>query len=936
MTTQQKKKLIEVALPLEAINRACQDEKAVPRRGHPQTIHLWWARRPLAACRAVLFASLVDDPSVHPERFPTEEAQDTERQRLFRIIEDLVKWENSNDARVLGAARKEILTSTGGAPPLVCDPFCGGGSIPLEAQRLGLEAYASDLNPVAVLITKALIEIPPRFAGRPPVNHCRDRGKLIAEQWKGAAGLAEDVRRYGQWMREAAETRIGKLYPKVRLPKQESGGEAMVIAWLWARTVNCPNPACGAQMPLVRSFSLSTRKGKEAHVMPVVSGNTYRFEVRKGSQVPSGTVSRRGAHCVCCKSPVPLDHVRAAGRAGRMKARLMAIAAEGPRGRIYLSPNDDHERIAASAKPAWVPETELPEKALSFRVQVYGMTRHADLFTSRQLVALTTLSELVGEVRKRVLADALSASFPDDATPLNAGGSGARAYAECVGLYLSLALSKLADWSSTLCGFIPGYEKFGHTFGKQALPMIWDFAELNVFSEAVGNWTNHTEWVARAVEATPATGAATVELLDASDGPTLPARALVCTDPPYYDNIGYADLSDFFYAWLRPTLKEIYPRLMGTVQVPKECELVATPHRFGGDKDKAREFFERGLGRAFKRMHEAQDSNYPLTLYYAFKQAETEDNGKGQDGSGRNHASTGWETMLDALLRAEFSIHGTWPMRTERLARSVGIGTNALASSVVLVCRPRPVDAPVATRGDFLRALKGALPQALRQLQHGNIAPVDLAQAAIGPGMAVFSRYSKVLDTKGEPVRVREALALINQVLDEVLAEQEGDFDSDSRWAVAWFEQSGFDQGEYGAAETLSKAKNTSVSGMVDAGILVSKGGKVRLLRPADLPPDWDPTMDPRLTAWEVVHHLVRVLEAGGESAAAELVSKLGTKGEVARELAYRLYTLCERKKRAQEALSYNGLVQSWPEITRLAREGRTPRTHQAQLFEQE
>jgi putative DNA methylase len=287
------------------------------------------------------------------------------------------------------------------------------------------------------------------------------------------------------------------------------------------------------------------------------------------------------------------------------------------------------------------------------------------------------------------------------------------------------------------------------------------------------------------------------------------------------------------------------------------------------------------------------------------------------------------------VIRAGFVISGTWPMRTERGARSIGIGTNALASSIILVCRPRAADAPTATRREFVTALKAELPVALAHLQRGNIAPVDLAQAAIGPGMAVYTRYAKVLDAEGKPLTVREALALINQTLDEALAEQEGDFDADSRWAVVWFEQSGFAEGDYGVAEQLSKSKNTSVAGMVEAGILESKRGKVRLLKPEELPANWDPATDPRLTAWEIVHQLIRVLASGGEGAAARLVAKLGAKAEIARELAYRLYTLCERKKRATEALSYNGLVQSWPEITRLAREGGVPRTAQAALFEE-
>jgi putative DNA methylase len=399
---------------------------------------------------------------------------------------------------------------------------------------------------------------------------------------------------------------------------------------------------------------------------------------------------------------------------------------------------------------------------------------------------------------------------------------------------------------------------------------------------------------------------------------------VVSTDPPYYDNVPYADLSDFFYVWLRRSLKPVFPDLFATLAAPKAEELVAFAYRHDG-KVGAEAFFLGGMTQAMHRLAEQAHPAFPVTVYYAFKQAETE----GVEGT----ASTGWETFLDAVTRAGFAIGGTWPMRTEREARSRSIDSNALASSIILVCRPRVANAPTATRREFLAALKAELPDALIHLQRGNIAPVDLAQAAIGPGMAVYTRYVKVLDAEGKPLGVREALALVNQTLDEVLAEQEGDFDADSRWALAWFEQSGFAEGEYGVAETLSKAKNTSVSGMAEAGIVASKGGKVRLLRPDELPADWDPATDPRLTAWEVVHQLIRALESGGEGAAAEMVAKVGNKAEVARELAYRLYTVCERKKRAQEALSYNALVQSWPEIARLAREGGQAPAEQAGLF---
>lgn len=953
-----RKKLIEVALPLDAINTAAAREKSI-RHGHPSTLHLWWARRPLAAARAVIFAQMVDDPSSCPDLFPTEKVQEKERQRLFGIIEELVQWENTTNEAVLEKARAEIWQSWRRACaenvdrprakelfdrhklPAFHDPFAGGGALPLEAQRLGLEAYASDLNPVAVLINKAMIEIPPKFAGRPPVNPDARKDKtLIQRQWRGAQGLAEDVRYYGQWMRGEAEKRIGHLYPKVEVTAEMAkeradlkalvGKKLTVIAWLWARTVKSPNPAFAkVDVPLASTFMLCTKVGKEAYVEPVIENGGYRFAVKVGKPkdaeaAKNGTkLAQANFLCLMSGAPISGDYIKAEGKAGRMRARMLAIVAEGARGRIYLPPTDATEAIAQQAKPEWRPDVEFLQQALGFRVGNYGMTKWSDLFTDRQLVALTTFSDLVREACDLVNRDAQAAGAPDDAKPLAAGGTGPTAYANAVGVYLAFSVDKAADYWSSICSWHSSKELIRNTFGRQAVPMVWDYAETNVFSDSAGNVSSGIEWAQKALCTFPAIGQGFAIQGDAQKQEISSSR-VVSTDPPYYDNIGYADLSDFFYVWLRRSLKSVFPDLFSTVAVPKEEELVATPYRHGG-KEKAEAVFLHGMTRAMHRLAEQVHPAFPVTIYYAFKQAESD----GEEGT----ASTGWETFLDAVIHAGFATSGTWPMRTELGNRMRGTDSNALASSIVLVCRPRPSNASTATRRDFVTALKADLPAALIHLQRGNIAPVDLAQAAIGPGMAVYTRFAKVLDAEGKPLSVRDALALINQILDEALAEQEGDFDSDSRWALAWFEQSGFAEGEYGVAETLSKAKNTSVGGLVDARIVTSKAGKVRLFRPDELPANWDPATDPRLTAWEVVHHLIRVLEDGGESAAAELVAKLGSKAEIARELAYRLYTLCERKKRAAEALSYNGLVQSWPEITRLAREGAAPRAQQAQLF---
>jgi putative DNA methylase len=937
-----KKKLIEVALPLEAINIASAREKSI-RHGHPSTLHLWWARRPLAAARAVIFAQMVDDPSAHPDIFRSEKAQEKERQRLFRIIEELVKWENTDNEVVLQKARDEIWQSwrhscaeNADNPrarelfvryhlPAFHDPFAGGGALPLEAQRLGLVACGTDLNPVAVLINKAMIEIPPKFSGQAPRNpfwQQKQDGEKSITQWRAAYGLADDVRYYGRWMRNEAFTRIGNLYPDVEVTPTMTvdrpdlaryvGHRLVVIAWLWARTVRSPNPAFATvEVPLASTFLLAKKVSTTTYIEPVVDGQNYRFAVRVGQpkdveSAKNGTKLSRGANFRCILSGVPMapEYVRDEGAAGRMGARMMAVIVEGINERVYLPPSPEMEALAQQARPNWEPEGSFVEDARAFTPFIYGLKEWRQLFTSRQLVALTTFADLVGEAREQVKRDTLLA-YPGSDTA-------ADEYANAVSVYLAFGVDKLADRHSTLTRWDPTPTASGiiNTFSRQALAMSWDYSEGNPFSEASGNFDSGLGWIAKVIErALPATAEGTAYAMDASTQTTSKDK-VISTDPPYYDNVPYADLSDFFYVWLRRSLKSAYPSLFETLAVPKAEELTAFSYRHNG-RSGAEAFFLEGMTEAMHRLAEQAHPAFPITIYYAFKQSESD----GNDGI----SSTGWETFLEAVIRAGLATTGTWPMRTELANRMRGIGSNALASSVVLVCRSRDLDSKAASRREFVAALKTELPLALAHLQAGNIAPVDLAQAAIGPGMAVFTRYSKVLNAEGEPLSVRSALALINQTLDDALAEQEGDFDPDTRWALTWFEQTGFAEGDYGLAEQLSKSKNTAVDGLVDAGILISRGGKVRLLKPSELPSDWDPTIESRLTVWEMVHQLIRVLESGGEQAASVLLTKLGTKAETARELCYRLFTLCERKKRAADATAYNGLVQSWPEITRLA-----------------
>jgi putative DNA methylase len=958
-----KKKLIEVAMPLEAMNAGCEKEKNPFLKGLPRSLHLWWARRPLAAARAVIFAQMVDDPSSHPELFPTEEEQQKERQRLMDLIgkivlekdprtgetkervDGLVAWENTNNEELLQQAREEIWKSwrrtceenkdhpqavdlfNPEKLPAFHDPFAGGGSLPLEAQRLGLEAYASDLNPVAVLINKAMIEIPPKFAGKPPVKPEARKGKnLFQKEWKGARGLAEDVRYYGHWMRDEAEKRIGHLYPKVEVTEEMArvrpdlkkyvGRKLTVIAWIWARTVKSPNPAyADVDVPLASTFMLSTKKGKEAYVVPVIEdGNSYRFEVKVGKpndieSARRGTTAgkRKAFRCLMSDVPITYKHIRENGKSGQMGAKLMAVVAEGERERLYLTPSQEQEDIAAKVKPEWVPDMKLPENPRDFKTPNYGLNTFGDLFTPRQLVALTTFSDLVAEAREKIYSDAKEAGFPSDDKSLKDGGTGALAYAEAVSAYLACGVSHLSRYLCSICTWNKTNQNIAQAFGRQAIPMVWDFAEGNPI-EGNLNFTVCVGWTAGFLKNCNPTNNSFAIPADATTQ-VISLNKVVSTDPPYFDNIGYADLSDFFYIWLRKPLKKVFPKIFATLAVPKSEELVATPYRHENEAN-ARQFFLNGMTEASKRIAFQAHPAFPATVYYAFKQSEAiEDEQK---------ISTGWEIFLDSIVRSGFSIKGTWPVRTER-SEGLKTGKNTLASSIVLVCRRRSQIASIATRREFLEVLKGEMPGSLRNLQKCGIAPVDLAQASIGPGMAVFTRYSKVLESDGTAMSVRTALTLINQILDEVLAEQEGEFDADTRWALAWFEQFGMSEGPFGEADVLSRAKNTSVNGLEQAGIVKARGGKVRLLSRKELSQEWDPVSDKRLTVWEVTQHLIRTLEEKGEIGVAEIVSKLGGIGETAKDLAYRLFTLCERKGWAKEALAYNSLAVAWPEISRLA-----------------
>lgn len=946
------KKLIEVALPLEAINTESAREKSI-RHGHPSTLHLWWARRPLATARAVIWSSLVDDPSSHPDQFPTEEEQTKERQRLFIILEKLVKWENSNNEEILAEAKAEIMKSMGGNPPALLDPFAGGGTIPLEAQRLGLKAHAHDLNPVAVMINKAMIEIPPRFAGQAPVNPDARRQLWNESNWTDARGLAEDIRYYGEWMKQEAFQRIGHLYPKVRVPKEQGGGEATVIAWIWARTVKCPNPACGCEMPLISNYFLSKKRGHECFIQPECDGNHIQFSLHYGlpvgeqkQSIEFGTKfqnekgkSVKATFCCpfCGNGVVKGEYIDSEAEKGCMGVIPVAIVAEGAHGRLYcpidIDQINDLTRQINDHYEAFKLENTVPHAACrgtfasNAQGRYYGFKEFKDYFTKRQLIALSTFSALVQEAQKKIEADAVAAGMQRDYISLAEEGAGATAYGQAVGVYLTLVVDKGANLWSTICSWMNDRGAFRETFARQAISMVWDYAEANPFSNSGGNLSKFIERCADTILYLPnlkLPGKA--KQFDAQSDNGL-RDIMVSTDPPYYDNISYADLSDFFYVWIRQTLKDTYPKLFRTMLVPKVEELIATPYRFDGSKEKARDFFEDGMYKSFRQVYVYARDDVPVTIYYAFKQSES---GEGKDGN--QTASTGWETMLSAIIRAGFAITGTWPMRTESPGRSIAQGTNALASSIVLVCRKRAADAPVCTRRNFINELKRELKPALQKLQRSNIAPVDLAQSAIGPGMGVYSRFSKVLEADGTPMGVRRALQIINQELDIFFSEQDGELDRDSRFCVDMYSQFAFNDMNFGAADTLARAKNTSVEKLVGRGVLYAQKGVVHLRTREEIS---ERVQSSEQLIWLLTQQLTHAMETGGVAACAQIVAPIfGSNGEQAKSLAYRLYTLAERKGWAQEAYVYNALVIAWPEIQSKADELQAIKPEQQTFFD--
>jgi len=894
------KKLIEVALPLDIINDASAYDKMPGIGAHPKGIHHWWARLPLPSARAILFASLVDDPSAHPDKFQTEEAQVAERERLFEIIRRLCQKKIHTKQEVFEEAYKEILKHCNGKLPTVLDPFAGGGSIPLEGMRLGLPVQASDLNPVAVLINKAQLEILPEFANQIPINPAV-QSKMGFTEWKLGKGLAEDLRYYGNWINEEAKKRIGQFYPKARYGNKENN----VVAWIWSRTVKCPNPACGCDMPLIRSFILSKKK-PNFYSRPIIertpNGNKITgYEVLQGTPEITGTTNRSGVTCVCCNEPVKLQYVREEGRAGHIKEVMIATVINFGRGKTYISPPNTANIEYDTSLIKWKPDTKFPEGfTRDFKTPNYGLLHHWQVFTNRQLIGINTLFELVDEVYEQVTNKSKNEE-----------------YAKALITLLKMSIDRVVDFNNSLCRWNNGNEKIMNLFGRQAIPMVWDFGEANLLGDTVGAWKTCYEYVADCVQVilTTTSSKQKAKQFNAAKYNFTEQSYLVSTDPPYYDNIGYSDLSDFFYVWLRHGLKDVYPDLLSTVLVPKMEELVASDFRYGS-KEAAKDHFEGGFKDAFGNLKKGLDPRFPLTVYYAFKQDEDEDSGEpDEENSNGISLTTGWETLLESLVSTGFQIMATWPIKASQKWRMVAMGTNSLTSYIVLACRPRPENAPSITRREYLQILKRELPNAIEVLQKSNLAPVDMAQATIGPGMGIYSRFDKIMEQDGTPMSVRTALSLINKALGEILAEQEGDFDTETRWALAWFEQNEFAAGEFGDANALALAKNTAVNALVHSGVVKSGAGKVQLIPRSELSPTWDPTADNRVVVWEITQHLIKQLQEHGEMGAAKLYKKLGPTADIARELAYHLFTICEKKGWAQEAQAYNSLVLSWNQI---------------------
>ncbi|MDR1013036.1 MAG: DUF1156 domain-containing protein [Lactobacillales bacterium] len=921
-----KKKLIEVGLPLEAINLACAREKSI-HHNHPSSLHLWWARRPLAAARAVIFASLIDDPSSHPEIFPLEEQQNAERDRLFDIIKSLVKYENIHNITLLNSAITEISNSLNGHFPKLLDPFCGGGSIPLEGKKLGLEVFASDLNPVSVIINFAMLDFPHRFANAIPVNPdyssptINQKFVTSSKPLPVKNALSLDLEFYANSIYDKLHNEIGHLYPPLNPETLEFSNRrdstTNIIAWIWFRAVKCPNPVCNCQTPLAHSFNLCTVAGKEKHLVPIISDTTISFKIAKG-KTDNYTVNKHGAKCIKCNAIIPLKYIQEEGVAGKLTELPGAIVADISKTKEYYIFDDLHFNASLVPRPEHVPETLIPNTNHKICTKIYGFSKFSDHFTNRQLTLLSAFSTLISDIGKQIQYDAEIKWNNYDDTDITEGGTGSKAYSQAIQIYLSLILDKTADYNSSFSTWNAPRQGMRNIFGRQSLPMVWDFAEVNPFSNQTGSIKNMIQWVVKTLETldrSPISVKPTINLRDAKQDSGL-RNMLISTDPPYYDNIIYSDISDFFYVWLRLTLHDIIPNLFQTVLTPKRDEIVANKFRHDNNPVKAKLFFEKSLYEAFVNLYNCSSDEYPVTIYYAFKQREFKEINHSESNISTRKietTSSGWETMLSALIKAGFSITGTWPIKTEFVGRNVGNNTNSLSTSIVLVCRKRPqAENKISTR-DFIKELSREISVPLKYLQNCKLSPVDLAQAAIGPGMAIFTKYSKIIESDNSELTVRKALSEINNALDRFLSESTVGLDLESSFCIELYSQYSYNSVLAGEADILLKAKNVTLQSLLNLKVIKSKDGKISLNERDEL----DVTSPQHMHCiWLNTQLLVKLFIKGGIDDSANFLNVIPPNlREKSLSVAYKLFSISENHKWIHEAKAYNSFVTDWDQI---------------------
>ena len=899
------KKLIEVALPLDKINPNFEHEKNINSM-HPKNLHQWWARRPFSAARAVLWASIVDDPSSHPEEFPTPEAQERERERLFEILEDLSDWKKSNDAKVIEDAREELKKYLGNnlnKEIQFLDPFSGGGAIPFEAQRLGLKGAAFDLNPVAVLINKAMIEIPPRFTGIKPVNK-RDK-RLISGQ-NDLFGVSQDLKYYGALLKQLAYEKVKDIYPtSIAVPEDLGGGKAEIFSWIWVYTLKCPNPICGCETPLYLNCILDGRKSNEAYLRPYYDNNKLLFKVmheKFHSDENKGTMNRQGAICAHCRNLINREYIRDEGIKHKLSRRLVAIVSYKNGERLYLNPDfEEEEKEAKVTLPEEYPSGKFANNPQNLGTGEYGLANFEQLFSNRQMQGLVALCTSLNEIRNRIEEDAIYAGMEDDKIHLRDGGKGALAYSEALSVYLAFAIDKEVASSNVVTRWENDNALAKPAFSRQSLYMQWMTPEVNIFGGRAGSFKTINDTIAESLLSFPCNIPEGIAKQHNAQEDFGLKNVIISTDPPYYDNIQYADISDFYYIWLRFNLKDIYPNLFKTTLTPKQEEIVAQPYRYGR-KEEAKKHFESGMQKAMENIYSSATPDIPVTIYYAYKQSETE---------AKKTSSSGWETMLNAIIKAGFSIKATWPLKTENPAKS-NLKINMLTTSVVIVCRKKEKGDFFCTKRQFLKALREGLKPTLTLLQETNLAPVDLAQSAIGPGMAIFSKYDKVLSADGSEMTVKEALQAINEEVGVCLNEFGEALDNESRFCIALYLQCEFNDIKSGDADILALAKDTSISKLKNDGIVEAGKGMVRLT-----PREKLPEIKGNDDIWLLCHRLVFSLEKNGIKGCAKEMRKIqGTAalGKI-KNLAYELYTISERKNWNQEAYLYNSLVVSWADI---------------------